>query len=166
MSPNELGLLCGTLFLCTVLAISWWQRLARRRFLAALQSMAEGRNEIGGHSAEHWLSLVNRNSEQLLIAIDTMVLNYQQRDWLILNGGIMFCTVRSCSTVDGFFVIAIGQLEVKLLAEQADVFRLIRGSSDLALFSIYRRARFLRMLREDGGVPPSTAAGAGVRNRI
>lgn len=114
-----------------------------------LQAAAEKRKDIDGHPAEFWLDLINRNRDQPLIAMDTMVLSCYGQEWLVVSGGIMFETGGNCPTfrtVEGFFVIAIGKVAVDLLAERRDVFRFIAGSEELALFSIFRWARFIELL--------------------
>ena len=133
------------------MAVWWWQRLARNRFLATIRTMAEpGRNVIGGQSVEHWLEILNRDTARSLVAIDTLVLMYKGREWFFVNGGI-FCRIPETNrvtyrTAKACFLVAVGETAVRLLAEQERVFRRIAGSADLAAFSIFRWPDFVAML--------------------
>ena len=77
-----------------------------------------------------------------------MVLMYKGQEWYFVDGGIAYTTPGrsgwSCNTEKGFFLVAIGQSAVRLLSEQGRIFRLITGSTELAVFSIYRWSQFVR----------------------
>jgi hypothetical protein len=72
MYPNHIGLV----------AVWWWQRLARKRFLSRIETMAEkGQNEIDGQSVEHWLNILNRDMPWTLVSTDAKVLVFKGREW-------------------------------------------------------------------------------------
>jgi len=79
-----------------------------------------------------------------------MVLTYKDHDFFFVDGGIVYATacthLLSYNQEKGFFLIAIGQSAVRLLTNEEHVFRRIMGSTELALFSIFRWSAFASML--------------------
>jgi hypothetical protein len=128
--------------------------LARGRLTARMKTMAEGgRNEIGGQSVEHWLSMLNQDSPQGLVATDSVVFTYKGQDLFFVNGTIGCLTPGGnrwvYKTKEICFLVAVGYAAVGLLSEQRQALRLISGSTELAAFSIFRFLDFAVLLREE-----------------
>ena len=127
----------------------WWQDLARKRFVARIKTMAErGRDEIDGQSVNHYLDILNRDTAQALIAIDTIVVMYKGQQLFFVNGTIGYMTAcKNPWRVSKLcFAVAVGQAVVRLLSEQELILRRITGSSELAAFSVRRWSDFVFML--------------------
>jgi hypothetical protein len=129
----------------------WWQRIARKRFVAEVKTMAESdKTEIDGQPVDYWLDILNRDSPPILAAIETMVLTYKGQNYFFVHGTTCYIiynlknstgySMKSC------FLIAVGEPAVELLFEEQPVFRKITGSTELAAFSIYQWSEFVRML--------------------
>ena len=130
------------------------QRLARKRFVATVKTMAENDQiEIDGQSVEHWLNILNQDENQTLLANDTVVLKYKGREFFFVNGEIsyLYYDLKNTSSkrMKSCFLIAVDRSAVWLLSDQEQVFRLIAGSTDLAAFSIYRWSDFVVALMSE-----------------
>ena len=151
MTPKYVQLVAVLLALCTLVVWMWRQGLARKRFVATIKTMAmRGRNEINGQPVEYWLNILNQDTTQPVIAIDTMVLMYKGCEFFFVDGGLPYIAFGkgglSRQLEKACLLIAVGQSAVRLLSEQEQVFRLITGSAELAVFSIYRWSDFTNML--------------------
>jgi hypothetical protein len=149
--PKYINLVGFLLVLCLLAVWLWQQRHARKRFVATIKTMAErGRYEINGQPVEYWLNILNQNTTQPLIAIDTMVLTYKGREFFFIDGGISYTAFGkgglSCHLEKACLLVAVSQSAVNLLANQEQVFRLITGSTELAAFSVFRWSDFTEML--------------------
>ena len=152
------GLLVGFCFFgvvilwqCFVLVVDGWQGHVRKRFVATIQGMAEkGRSEIDDQPAEHWLHILIQDANTLLVAMNSMVLRYEGREWFFVRGEIGYRSSEgSYDMHEEFFLVAIGHSAVTLLSEQERVFRRITGSTELAAFSILRCRDFTSLLRTE-----------------
>jgi hypothetical protein len=154
MDPEDIrgvvGLLVFLIF-CLWGILSWRRGFARKRFLAAIKAMAKGgRNEINGQPVEHWLDVLNQGTAQPLVATVTMVLTYKGHEFFFIDGGISHFVPEegglSCRMQEACLLIAVGPPAVRLLSEDERVFRKITGSTELAVFSIFRWSDFSYML--------------------
>jgi hypothetical protein len=131
------------------------QNLAREKMMATVKRKARRRRtEIGGQPVEYWLELLNQEAAQPIIATETMVLMYQGQEFFFVVGGIYHLVNEKSSSWkselnEGCFLIAVGESAVRLLSEQKRVFRLITGSTELAIFAVFRQAAFTQMLVKD-----------------
>ena len=143
------GLLLALCFVFVVVPV--WRGRARKRFMAIIQSMAEkGRSEIDGHPVDYWLNILNQDTNWPLVVIDSVVLAFEGREWFFVDGRIPYRTARGgCLQEKGLFLIAVGPSAVGLLSEQERVFRRIAGSTELAVFSIFRWRDFLYLLKTE-----------------
>jgi hypothetical protein len=81
-----------------------------------------------------------------------MVLTYKGVEFFFVDGAIASLASGVqwdhwyCCFEKGCFLIAVGQSAVKLLSDDGQMFRLIVGSTELAVFSVFRRSAFTEML--------------------
>jgi hypothetical protein len=140
------------LMFCLWGILSWQRGLARKRFLAAIKTLAKGgRHEIGGQPVEHWLDILNRGTAQSLVAINTMVLTYKGHKFFFIDGGINYIAQGKWSPYyyrrqKTCLLVAVGEPAVRLLSEDERVFHKMTGSTELAAFSIFRWSEFSCML--------------------
>jgi len=109
----------------------------------------KGRIKISGQPVEYWLNILNQDTTQPILAIDTMVLMYKGQYFFFVDGGVCYWTVDkrpSYHLQKAFFLIAVGQSAVRLLSEQEQIFQRIAGSTELAAFSIFRWSDFAYIL--------------------
>jgi hypothetical protein len=124
------------------------QRSGRRRFAEITRALAEkGRTEIEGRTAEDWMNILNRDAAATITAAETMVLVYKQREWFFVDGQIghtlAYAGKGATNTQHAFFLLAVDESAVSLLAEEGAIFRHLVGSKDLAAYSIYHWSAFL-----------------------
>ena len=108
--------------------------------------------KLTAQPVDYWLEILNQGANQELIAYDTMVLRYMGQEFFFVNGGIAYITFSNdgnCNLMKSCFLIAVDQLAVRILSEQEPIFRLIRGTTELAAFSIYRWSDFVTMLMRE-----------------
>jgi hypothetical protein len=155
MSSRDVYSLVGALLVGTLLATRaiwmWWGWLLRRRFLAKVKFMAEsGQTKINGWSVEHWLEIINQQTAQPIIARESMVLNFGGEEFLFADGGIEYMAQGKGGPyyrlAPAFLLVAVGRPAVELLSEDARTFHRLTGTSELAVFSIFRWADFAKML--------------------
>ena len=135
----------------------WWYSLdrAKKRAIKTVRKMANrGQKEIGGYSVEYWIDLIEQDSSCLIHESKAMALTYKGHDYFFIDGKAVYRDgdyryARSAGMCqDVLFLIAIGGPAVRFLAKQEHLFRLITGSKDLALFSIFRCSDFADALEE------------------
>jgi hypothetical protein len=152
--PN-IGSLIRVLVLGTIVAIwlfwIWRARLLRSQFVAKVKIMAKGgQSKIDGHPVEHWLEIVNHQTTRPIVVRESVVLTFKGREFFFADGGIGFMAQGKGGPyyrlAPAFLLVAVGQPAVELLSNEAHVFRLITGTNELAVFSIFRWADFAKML--------------------
>ncbi len=134
----------------------WFQRQSRmrhKRVVAIARAIADkGRSEINGQPAEYWLSILNEDATWPIRAYDAMVLTYKGVDFFFVDGAIVswagpgLATGWRCHCENSCFLVAVGQAAVRLLLEQSQVFGLVAGSMELAVFSILRPSNFTEIM--------------------
>jgi hypothetical protein len=140
-----------------VFAVSFWrQSRIRKRMIAMVKLMVEkGKNEIGGHSIDHWLHSLNQDWSDPVIACATTVLRYKAHEFLFVDGGIAYRTgcyhcggalTSGCHVENACFLVAVGQSAARALSQEEQVFRLTAGTPELAIFSVFRWSAFTKML--------------------
>ncbi|MBN1910938.1 MAG: hypothetical protein JW818_14425 [Pirellulales bacterium] len=153
MHPDPIGFIVALLIFAALAVWFWQQARARKRFAATIMRLSRsGCDMVGGKPVDYWLDVLNQDTTQPIYAISTTVLMYREHDFFFVDGQLMCWTGGkgcACQMTPGFFLVAVGQSAVSLLAEQEHIFRHITGSTELAIFSVYQWARFARSLKKD-----------------
>lgn len=144
-------LLLFCLVLCPFAVRSWQLHLARKRMVRIVNEVAQrDRNVIRGQPVEYWLNILNQNDAQrIVVVLHTAVLTYRGHEYFFVDG----TTRHAASSLRphdmhgrAFFLVAVDQSAVRLLSQEEHLFRLITGSTQLAVFSISRWPEFTNIL--------------------
>jgi hypothetical protein len=122
--------------------------------LAKVKALAKhGRDDVCGRPAEHWLNLLNHEASQTIYAYDTFVLAYEGQEFLFVDGGLAYALQNghgwTCSRERACILIAVGRPAVALLSENARLFRIVTGSTELVAFTIFRSSAFAAALNPE-----------------
>jgi hypothetical protein len=140
-------------YLCFLQLQARWRSRDRQRMVSLIRAVSiSEHNEIGGHSLEHWLSIINTDAAYPVSADETMLFTFRGIELFFIGGAISYIPYGKGSgsgKQKACFLVAVGRSAVAFLSDQERVFRHIAGSPDVAVFSIFSWSAFAEMLAED-----------------